>query len=489
MAQSRTSWHNEHMRRKAIPAAFALLVAVAIPAAAGKPGGGTAALAFKPGVRLLTSGLPYGVLQAEPSVRVDATGRIFVAAPASNPIGCEFWTLPDYRDLSRQSFTAPPDQGIGGGDCDLAISNGTTVAYSSLYLANLISAKSTDGTTFTSPSLISSEVAGNDREWMANGEGSVVYMTFHIPATNNIEVSKSTDGGATFHNTAIPSSPGVGQAIDLNHIGQALMNNELGSVVVDLHSTASPKPVYTIFTAPHTVTENSGSGDGSTHTFNHDVYLAASYDGGVNWADTLVYSGPVDRTYDHIFPSLGIDSAGGFWAAWVSDEEHVYVTHAKPESKHVVGPWTTPLRVDATGITRVFPWIVGGGPGRADLVWYEGTSTDPAKTNNDTSNVWQPRLAQLAWSAKSGVSVTAQAVVSSHPNHYGAICSTGVTCDPTTNGRGLLDFFQVALAPDGRAVVAWADDSDTSLGGAQVYVTVQCSGISATTGSALTNTC
>jgi hypothetical protein len=474
----------------------AVLLLPAIPAYAAKPAP-PAGLAFKPGVRLLTSGVPYGLVQGEPSIRVDAAGRMYVAAPAANGIGCEFWTLPDYRDLTQQRFTPSPDSGVGGGDCDLAVSATVpagqqfrTVSYSSLYLANLISQRSTDGgATFSAISPVSSEVAGNDREWMAAADGQTVYMTFHIPATNNIEVSKSTDGGATFHNTAVPSSPGVGQAIDLSHIGQALMNNELGSVVVDMHSTASPKPVYTIFTAPHTVTENSGSGDGSTHTFNHDVYLAASYDGGVHWADTLIYSGPVDQTYDHIFPTLGIDSSGGFWAAWISNEEHVYVTHAPATTRQSVGPWTAPLRVDTNGITNVYPWIVGGGAGRADLVWYSGTSTNPALTNNDTANVWDVRLAQLAWTSKGGVTVPARAVVSAQPNHVGAICTTGVTCDPTTNGRGLLDFFQVALTPDGRAAVAWADDTDTSLGGAQVYVSVQCSGTSATTGTTVTNTC
>jgi hypothetical protein len=472
----------------------ALLVLPTIPAYAKTAPAG---LAFKPGVRLLTSGVPYGLVQGEPSIRVDAAGRIYVAAPAANGIGCEFWTLPDYRDLSQQRFTPSPDSGVGGGDCDLAVSATVptgqqfrTVSYSSLYLANLISQRSTDGgATFSAISPVSSEVAGNDREWMAAADGQTVYMTFHIPATNNIEVSKSTDGGATFHNTAVPSSPGVGQAIDVNHIGQALMNNELGAVVVDMHSTASPKPVYTIFTAPHTVTENSGSGDGSTHTFNHDVYLAASYDGGVHWADTLIYSGPVDQTYDHIFPTLGIDSSGGFWAAWISNEEHVYVTHAPATTKQSVGAWTAPLRVDTNGITNVYPWLVGGGAGRADLVWYSGTSANPALTNNDTANVWDVRLAQLAWTSKGGVTVPARAVVNTQHNHVGAICTTGVTCDPTTNGRGLLDFFQVALTPDGRAAVAWADDTDISLGGAQVYVSVQCSGVSATTGSALTSTC
>jgi hypothetical protein len=509
MAPGRKSWQNGCMRRRyVLVAALAGCTLLAVPANAAKPssgGGGSSTLAFKPGVRLLTSGLPYGLVQGEPSIRVDTAGRMYVAAPASNVIGCEFWTLPDYRDLSRQRFTPSPDQGVGGGDCDLAVSNTipagqqfATVSYSSLYLGNLIAQKSTDGgATFSAINPISSEVAGNDREWMAAGEGQTVYMTFHIPATNNIEVSKSTDGGASFHNTAIPSTPGVGQAIDLDHIGQALMNNELGAVVVDMHSTLSPKPVYTIFTAPDSTIENQGSGDGSTHTFNHDVFLASSYDGGVHWTDTLIYRGPVERTYDHIFPSLGIDSSGGFWAAWISDEEHVYVTHAPPLAaprrgappNTTVGPWSAPKQVDTNGVTNEFPWIVGAGPGRADLVWYAGTSTDPTLLNNDTSNVWNARLAQLAWTSKGGVTVPAQTVVSAHPNHLGAICSTGVTCDPTTNGRGLLDFFQVAITPDGRAAVAWADDSDTSLGGAQIYVSVQCSGISATTGTALTSTC
>lgn len=62
-----------------------------------------------------------------------------------------------------------------------------------------------------------------------------------------------------------------------------------------------------------------------------------------------------------------------------------------------------------------------------------------------------------------------------------------VLCDPTKTGRNLLDFFQVALTPDGRAAIAWADDHATP--GAQIYVTVQCLGTSATTGTALPSTC
>src|SRR3954453_7033861 len=40
----------------------------------------------------LTADFPYGLTQAEPSIRVDDTGRLYVMAPGSTPIGCELWT-------------------------------------------------------------------------------------------------------------------------------------------------------------------------------------------------------------------------------------------------------------------------------------------------------------------------------------------------------------------------------------------------------------
>jgi hypothetical protein len=476
--------------------ALAGAVLLVAPALAAKPAPppptGTA---FKPGVHLDTPAASiYGITQAEPSIRVDGTGRMYVAAPAANGIGCELWRVSS-TNLADQAFVVPPDKGLGGGDCDLAVSRTVpagqsfaTVSMSSLYLADLVVAASSDGgVTWTDPpNPAGSQIAGNDREWMAAGEGSVVYMSYHVVLTNNIQVSRSTDGGRTYQLANPVPGPGNGQAIDQAHIGQALYNNELGPIVVDFHSTATRKPVYTIFTAPHSAAENTGSGDGSTHTFNRDVFLASSFDGGATWTDSTIWAGPIERTYDHIFPALAIDSAGGFWAAWVSDEEHVYVTHGTQGSRGIT--WTTPKRVDsAPTLANVYPWLVAGGSGLADLVWYSGTSTDAALTNNDPTNDWNVRFAQLAWSSKGGVAVKSDVVASDHVIRHGDICSLGVLCDPTKTGRNLLDFFQVALTPDGRAAIAWADDHATP--GAQVYVTVQCAGTSATTGKALTSTC
>jgi hypothetical protein len=469
--------------------------AVSGPALAAKPAPQPSGTAFKTGVQLTVplidpSYAIYGITQAEPSIRVDGTGRMYVAAPAAQSIGCEMWRV-DSANLADQTFIKPPDLGLGGGDCDVALSNTIpagqahpTVSMSSLYLLNLISSVSNDGgVTWSAPNPAVSQVVGDDRQWMAAAEPGVEYMSYHVVVTNNIQVSRSDDGGQTWVLANLTPGPGNGQAIDAAHIAQAVYNNELGPIVVDMHSTASSKPIYTIFTAPDSAAENAGSVAGSLQTLNHDVFLATSRDRGSTWTDTLIYKGPVTRTYDHIFPSLAIDAGGGFWAAWVSDEEHVYVTHGTEALSGAV-TWTKPLRVDTgTTLANVYPWLVAGAAGRADLVWYSGTSTDAALTNNDTNNSWRVRFAQLSFGKS--VTVASNVVASDHVIHNGQICTTGVTCSGTS--RNLLDFFQVALTPDGRAAIAWADDHATP--GAQIYVTVQCSGTSASTGQPLTSTC
>jgi hypothetical protein len=71
--------------------------------------------------------------------------------------------------------------------------------------------------------------------------------------------------------------------------------------------------------------------------------------------------------------------------------------------------------------------------------------------------------------------------------HVGQICETGVMCSVNGN-RDLLDFLEVAITPDGRAAIAWADDT-ASPPAAQIYVSEQCDGVSAMTGNRLASTC
>lgn len=468
-------------------------VAVASPSHAG-----TQTTEFTTGMHL-TASFPYGLVQGEPTIRSDSAGQLYVMAPGTTPIGCELWVLPP-GGRSFQ-FHTPPDLGVGGGDCDLAVDPAVAgkLAYSSLSLANITVGSSTDGAqTFSTPNPIGSPVSLDDRQWMAT-DGSRTYLTTHFVASDNIGVLLSTDGGQTYQL--------AGLAIDPAHIAQAAYNNELGPIVVDTGSSANPKPIYTIFTAPSTAAANVNSVVGTAQNANNAVYLAQSQDGGLSWVDTPIWVGPTSETYDHIFPALGIDAGGNLWAAF-SDDAHVYMAHAGtrdatlPSSSlldtaldpgalltgETLQPatatglqWTVPVQVDTTNSTTVFPWIVGGGDHRAALVWYGGTASSP----NDLSNQWTVHYAHLQ-SRNNGLAVT-QAVASDHVIHQGAICETGVTC--SVNGdRTLLDFFTDTVTPDGRVAIAWADDSQ-SPGVGQIYTTVLCAGTNVLTGASLTNTC
>lgn len=461
------------MRRRTLTGACALLVASGVGVVLAPVAQSDPAVSFLPPMHL-TAAFPYGLVQAEPTIKIAPSGEMYVIAPGSTPIGCELWTVaPDGKSFA---FHDAPDLGLGGGDCDLAITapmNGSsysTVAYSSLTLPDITTGVSTDGgQTFNTPNPAASQIVGDDRMWNGAADGNTVYMSYHILASNNIAVSVSTDGGYLYTQR--------GLAIDANHIAQAAYNNELGPIVVDTAAATEPKPVYTIFTAPRDVAENLNTAAGSTQTDNDAVFLATSTDGGWTWTDTPIYVGDGTDTYDHIFPALSIDPAGGLWAAWAG-MHHVFASYRPAGSL----TWTPPQQIDSSGNTaNVFPWIAAGAPGRADMVWYSGTGTD----YNDPTNQWTVSFAQLV-AKPYGLDVTTQ-LVSSHVIHYGQICTEGVACS-TTGNRALLDFFTVALTPDGRAAIAYADDS-ASAGAAQIYVAVQCAGTSAYTGSTLPDTC
>jgi hypothetical protein len=500
------------MRRWVVLTASLVLAASAVQRAPASAAGSSAVPVFPPGTHL-TADFPYGLTQAEPSIKVDDTGKLYVMAPGSTPIGCELWTLP--AGGRSFSFHTPPDLGVGGGDCDLALTPpaaGTTapgVAYSSLSLPDLtVGASSDGGQSFSTPNPVGSDIPMVDRQWNA-ADGNTVYMSYHLVLSNTIGVARSTDGGRTY--------TVVGNAVDLDHVAQTLYNNELGPIVVDTHSTASPKPLYTVFVAPSTANANLASAAGTTSATANGVYLAMSLDGGVTWKDTDVYIGDPAVSLDRIFPALAVDAGGGLWIAW-SDLSHVYVTHsltrpktggrdstttsptdtsllgtatstldpvldaALPEAPGATVTWAGPQVVDSgPARANLYPWLAGGGSHRADMVWYGGTGTSIA----DPSNQWTARLAQLTAGSSGDLSV-AQTVASDHVIHTGEICTTGVTCSGTS--RTLLDFFQVAVSPDGRAAIAWADDS-VSPGVAQVYVTEQCAGTSILTSKALPSTC
>ena len=127
--------------------------------------------------------------------------------------------------------------------------------------------------------------------------------------------------------------------------------------------------------------------------------------------------------------------------------------------------WATPVPVSqAPSNVNVFPWMVAGGPGRSDSVWYGTDSLVDPSTN--AGQAWNVYMNQVVWPVNGSGAVTLAAPstdmvrVSPHPNHYNSICLQGTGCITSKGDRNLADFFTVTLDHNGAAEVEYDDTSN-----------------------------
>src|SRR5919197_2526115 len=484
----------------------ALLMAVSGSASAAAPPAAT----FNPNLLLKGSSSA-----AEPSIRTDRFGRSFVIAPTGVPAGCKAFRVT--HDGSASSFLGFPDHTAGGGDCDWAIGPQETntlpgfgppsdndLAYSSLTLANITTGKSNDGgTTFGPPNAFSQQVVGDDRMWMTadpklNNLGfDDVYMTYHDVSIVDIQLGVSRDGGQTYvqngpiiNPTDVPQSQWQGS---LNSPpGPA--GNGLGNIVAYRPPGGALK-LFSIFVTPHSSQDNINQGLAGTGNFNR-VYEAVGTVTDVpppaapviSWRNYEVYHGPIGARYDRIFPMTTVDPAGRGYAIWTDGNHIKYKTDATGTGWN---PAAAPGEIpNPAGVnTTIMPWADAGKSGIADVVFYGASGGSGAQPNpqDDPNNQWNVYMAQTV----DGGSTWGVFKASDHVIHTGPICIDGLGCNLSTPARDrtLLDFFQVSIDPtNGAADITYADDH-AAPGNSVLYFTRQCTGASATTGTALVNDC
>ena len=480
----------------------ALPFAIGGPALAAKPSGAT----FNPNLLLQGSSNT-----AEPSIRTDRFGHSFVIGPTGVPAGCKAWRVA--HNGSSATYIGQPDHTAGGGDCDWAIGPQETsstispaptdddLAYSSLSLANITTGKSDDGgNTFGPPNVYSQQVGGDDRMWMAadprlnSGGFADIFMTYHdVAGPEDIQMGVSIDGGFSYvqnapiiNNNDVPVGQWQGAGVNVAGAG-----NELGNIVA--RRTAAGLTLYSIFETPDSATDNTNQAIAGTANYNR-VYEAVgtvAVDTAppvISWRNYEIYHGPLGARYNRIFPVTAVDNGGRVYAFWTDGNHIDYKADATGTGWRAS---KAPSQIaNPSGVnTALMPWAQAGAPGIVDVVFYGASGGNGAQPNpqDDPNNSWNAYFAQTT---NGGGSFTVTSA-SDHVIHKGPLCIDGLGCNLSNpmRDRTLLDFFQVSVDPtNGAADIAYADDHSAP-GTAVVYFTRQCTGSSATTGSALVNDC
>src|SRR6266851_4519384 len=416
----------------------------------------------------------------EPNVRVDYQGNAYVGGIRGLTGGNDLWRFdlnpssPTYDpfltaatpawsangSVSNPAYKGQPDAlapnneselgGDGGGDMDLAVGFKPAVpsamppilATSSLVAANVSVQRSTDrGETLTNNPAGNTTVPVDDRQWMEFLGDHTVYLGYRdftgLQVTSKYYLNRSDDGGLTY-------GPAVVAAIGGNTTGNIDVDQRDGTVYFCHQGSGSEgnKEVRVAVGQPVSLAVTPA-------VFN--TYVAA------------VGQKPIAN----LFPVCKVASDGTVYVAYSDGGDAIYIAHSFDQGR----TWAPPARVSEMGPGGValLPWIeTGERPGSLAIVWYGATAADSEDGrggNTDNAN-WKVYFAQTL-NATSTTPTILQAVASDHVIHGSNISLAGFTTGTSPN-RNLADFFQVAIDPQGMAMIAWADDSADFAGHAHV---------------------
>lgn len=246
----------------------------------------------------------------------------------------------DAADTRRYAFE--------GADCDVAFDDAGTMYSADTWLGSLSVGSSADGGKTWYGTSIANNAPVVDRPWLVGGPAGTVHLTWQdvqssMPSA--IWYARSTDYGLTF-------TPPVSVATA----------NDQGGFTWTGNLVVSPdaQHLYSIYT--RRLGPAAGSLDNSGP---ETVWIASSHDGGVNWTSSLIASMPNPASY--LYPSLGMDKAGGLHAVWASrtaTDRPIWYSYSADGAA-----WTEPAKLLA-GVAGFSPWVVGGEAGQARIQWY-----------------------------------------------------------------------------------------------------------------------
>jgi hypothetical protein len=220
------------------------------------------------------------------------------------------------------------------------------------------------------------------------------------------------------------------------------------------------------------------------------VDLYRSDDAGASWKASPVMelpNGAADLLQStQIFPVVAADASGHLYVVvstkQVTNENvdptltpkqasiyGIYLT----QSNDLGATWSEPRLLSTPQKDGVMPFITAGATGRIAVVWYENVVGLPDDVLPDEWNV--KMMEGIGMENGTGQTTTVQ--LNGAPNHIGGLCSNGLAC-VAGGDRCLLDYFEVALNPQGQPVVTWSSCAlGTGVGVAVQGTTIYYGGI------------
>jgi hypothetical protein len=427
--------------------------------------------------------MPNSSTDAEPNMRADSHNCLYSGAPGnpdawkSTDAGASFFKLPN--PVVSAGAVA------GGGDSEIVTFPQPTgvrpdqVYYADLAVASVNISKSIDGgATWFSPGTggIAGEVSvSTDRQWMSadrNGANQTIYLWEHEFVSQILRMNALTNDsgspGPPDTRSGGPWSPFQNGMTDpeLVALASTVGNTVPGPTFVD----PATHQVYGFLSASTPTTNAIGAPTGKLPNV-WEADAPGTFTPGVppgQFTNHPVFKGVIDSPANpappagsatigsntaNLFNGAAIDAAGNIYATWATPNGRTGLYDVWFASSHDHGKtFYGPFKINPNGIQGNMPWIAAGDNGRIDIVYYGTPDTQDPTTS--TSDKWYVFFAQ-SLNAADREPVFSVAQASDHITHQGPICNVGILCG--TGTRQLLDFFQVAIGPDGMANIAYAD--------------------------------
>jgi hypothetical protein len=357
----------------------------------------------------------------EPGIDVTNTdGTIYVNAPSgllSNAPGGPSYV---FRSTDGGASWVETPAGAranlpGGGDSDISLDPVTgAIAMTDLWLGSATVSKSTDrGNTWTANPAQGTAI--QDRQWVAQAGGGVVYhVTHQIPA--GLIVARSIDGGATYPTQHVAATPAdqtgcVCPPGTMVAEGSVLLSGKVG--VIYATSTGGVKFARST---------NSGL------TFSQATVSPASN------ADT-----------GSAFPVVANAGGGKLVAVWQENlGGRSYVKYSS--STNWGQSWASPRTLVGAG-TPLYPWVDSRGSKVAVSLYHNDAQATPDTVPEGST--WYERYLE---SADGGATFSALQTVDPTPVKSGPVCQEGVNC---SGDRELLDFQSVFVDSALRPNLTW----------------------------------